>query len=234
MGDFGADLDLGGLGMAHDIMEGFAEKQEQVAVGLLGQFGLPRRLVGGKMPIQGFQHDRTGFAQVLDGADPVVALWPEQPNDIAHGADGFRGDAVDALQFIGRAGPVFGQVGEHLDAAQVAAHFIVEVAGDAFAHLGHLTPCVQAESDRQGDDQEQPQQPHHGHHDQPGAPPSGNQALGFHAQLVAAGFELQPEVQLAQPLAGWHQAAIGAEAVGERRAAPIAAARGDDIHHAVR
>jgi len=125
-------------------VEGFAEEQKQVAVGFFRELQLPCRLIGGEFPLQGFQHDGAGLAQVLDGGDAVVATGAQQPDDVAHGADGFRGDALDALEFVRRAGAALGEIGEHLDAAEIAAHLVVQVSGDALADLEQFPVRVAA------------------------------------------------------------------------------------------
>ena len=82
---------------------------------------------------------------------PVVAAGPQQPDDVAYRADGFRGDALDALELLRRPGVAFGEVGEHLDAAKVAAHLVMKIAGNPVAHLFEFAARVRPVADRQGD-----------------------------------------------------------------------------------
>ena len=158
----------------------------------------------------------------------------QQPDDVAHRADRFRGDALDALEFVGRTGAALGEIGEHLDAAEIAAHLVVEVAGNALAHFQQFAVGMDAVADRQGDDHKRTGQSHQREDRQTGAPPAGDDVRGLGPQRVTAGFNPQPLVEPFEPFAGGNESSVRTKAVAQRGTRPEPAARRDEVLHAVR
>ena len=83
--------------MAQDIVQRLPEIQKQMAIRFLGQFHLPRLFIGGEFPVKRLQHDRAGFAQMFRRPNPMISLRPKQPDDVAHGADRFRRNALNSV-----------------------------------------------------------------------------------------------------------------------------------------
>ena len=219
--------------MADDVVKRFTEKEKQVAGRVVGQFHLPSGLVGGEFPSKAFEHDGAGLAEVLDGANPVLPFRTEQPDDVPHGADRFSGDALDALQLLGAPRPACSEISEHLDAAEVAADLVVQVAGDAFAHFEQLVVGVAAVADRQENQQKSPRQAEQRQSYQPGPAPTVDDLASLDPQGMAAGFNLQSPVQRGKPFASGNQLSIGPESIAERRTAPNPPAGGDHIVHSI-
>ena len=127
----------------------------------------------------------------------------------------------------------FGKVGEHLDAAEIAAHLVVQVAGDPLADPGQLALFAHPVADRQGDQHQRPGPAEQREGPQAGAAPAVDDRRGFALQRVPPLLQLQALVELHQPGAARDQPAVRAEAVAEAGGIPVLEAGADHVAHAV-
>lgn len=149
------DLNLSGLGMFLDVMEDFFKDEEEM--------GSERNRQGAFVPAD-FPMDFAGDIAELPAGEVFeafehlaegVEFGIDQPDDIADGLGGGGSDALDFGEFWGggfELGDAFGgPSAEQLDAAEIAAGFVVKVVGDAQAK-GFDLSRMSAPKDQGGDD----------------------------------------------------------------------------------
>ena len=186
------------------------------------------------MPVEPLQHDRCGFPQMLQRSDPVAPTRAQQPHNVPDRTHGFGGDPLDALELVRGPTPTLGKIREHLDASEIASHFIMQITCDAFADLEQLSSLADAIAD--GEENQEKGADGAGEHNGPGAEPfpSPHDRVPLVLQTDEASLQLPTPVKQTDPLGDGNDFPIRSETVRQTLGTPVSPPRSNHISHAIR
>ena len=131
--------------MTRGIVDSFFENQKEVAPNVHAQLQIPIRVGGIKF--QGNVPQGENFIGVLahlaSQITQTVALRIDGPNYVAHRGDGLTRNVGNRFErigsrFIAVSKPLFGNFAKNADAREISSDVIVQIRGDARAHIGNF------------------------------------------------------------------------------------------------